>query len=258
MPRCKPNPPRAGEVFPTTKWGDVEVTEYNSCQDVVVRFKDGTTKRTATKELRKGMVKNNFQPEVAGVGFMGEGQYGCKNGRLSGSCAEYEVWRGMLRRCYDERNFANHPTYEGCTVDVRWHNFQNFAEWYTKQHGYAERWHLDKDFVVMGNKVYSPETCTLLPPDINGIFSGGGKRARGSQPLGVHWCNTKKVFVAQIHRGTKAAQDYLGYFQTAQEAFEVYKVAKEKHIKAVVSKYKGIISDKVFNNLYNHQVLITD
>ena len=36
-------------------------------------------------------------------------------------------------------------------------------EWFDKN--YIEGWHLDKDLIVKGNKVYSPTTCMLPPGD---------------------------------------------------------------------------------------------
>lgn len=255
--RNQSNPPKVGEIFPTSRWGDVIVKEYNGYLDVIVQFKDGSVKRTATKELRKGMVKNNNQPEVCGVGFIGDGEFSCKRGR-KGNSPEYEVWRGMIRRCYDPKCWELHPTYEGCTVHTDWHNFQNFARWYTKQSGYEARWHLDKDFLVIGNKMYSENTCTLIPNEINSLMSGGGKLKRGSCPIGVHFCNTKKRYIAQIHRGDGPAQDYLGTYHNVEDAFIAYKVAKEAYIKQVVDKFKGQISEIIYNNLYNHVVTVND
>ena len=59
-----------------------------------------------------------------------------------------------------------------CSVYEGWHNFQNFAKWYEDNYYEIEeeQMHLDKDILVKGNKVYSPDTCVFVPETINGLF----------------------------------------------------------------------------------------
>jgi hypothetical protein len=247
-----------GSVFVTRSSGSATVIKYEGCNQITVQFEDGTTKITASKELRTGSLKNNFAPYVHGVGFLGEGSYKAKaKGQKSGSTIEYEVWRGMLRRCYDVRSFIKHPTYVGCTVEQSWHNFQVFAEWYTKQKGFQERWHLDKDLLNIGNKVYSVTSCCLIPARVNSLFTGANKGKRGSCPKGVHFCNTKKMYIAQIHR-EGAAQDYLGTYSTKDQAFAAYKVAKESYVKQIAKEYKEDLPERVYENLVNYVVNADD
>lgn len=35
---------------------------------------------------------------------------------------------------------------------------------------HMEGWHLDKDILLKGNKVYSPETCAFVPAKINSLL----------------------------------------------------------------------------------------
>lgn len=252
------NTPKIGQVFPTHSWGDILVLEYFNNTNILVQFADGNTKWTASKEVRSGIVKNDFQPHLCGVGYFGQGLFKSKSPeQKSGSTLEYETWRGVIRRCYDEKSFVDHPTYKDCSVCDDWHNYQNFAEWYTNQKGFEERWHLDKDLLVLGNKQYAPENCCLIPPEVNSLFTGASKAKRGAFPKGVHWCNTKKVFVAQIHRGG-VAQDYLGYHKTSEDAFAAYKTAKEEYTKFIANKHRQNIPSQVYENLMNYVVDITD
>ena len=249
---------KVGEIHTTHSWGDVEVLEYINCQKVLVKFSDGNTKWSATKEIRAGIVKNDFQPFLYGVGYYGQGEFSCKaEGQKVGSTLEYETWRGILRRCYDEKSFLKSPTYRGCTVCEEWHNFQNFASWYVQQKGFIERWDLDKDLLVFGNKVYSPSTCCLIPAEVNSLFSGANKPKRGSCPKGVHWDSTKKKYISQIHRG-RICQDYLGSFNNPVDAFAAYKIAKEDYVKLIANKYKKDLPYQVYSNLINYEVKITD
>lgn len=245
-----------GYKFETKHWGEISVTDINGYDKITVMFADGNTKTVAAKEVRSGSVKNEAQPDIYGVGFIGYGNHTSrfKDGK---NTPEYDAWRGILRRCYDTVFHKKRPTYIGCEVCTEWHNFQNFAEWYVVQRGYEERWHLDKDLTVFDNKVYSPETCALIPCEVNSIFTGASKLKRGTYPKGVHWCNTKKVFVSQIHVGG-VAQKFLGYHTTHEAAFKAYKVAKESHVKEVANKFIHEITPTIYNNLMNYTVSITD
>jgi hypothetical protein len=51
---------------------------------------------------------------------------------------------------------------------------------------------------------------------------------------------------------------HLGRFNTAEQAFQVYKTAKEAYIKEVVNKWKDKIDPRVYNTLMNYEVNIDD
>lgn len=137
---------------------------------------------------------------VYGVGFVGFGKYKVKiNGKAT---AEYSAWDSMLRRCYSSKSKAERPTYTGCTVCDEWHYFQTFAEWFTNaRRSDHHNLQLDKDLLSPGNKIYSPETCVLIPRNLN-LFTIGRDSLRGEFPIGT--CFNKKLgrFVAYCsHEG---------------------------------------------------------
>jgi hypothetical protein len=88
---------------------------------------------------------------------------------------EYAIWKDMFRRCYSESVHKNFPSYVGCEVCEQWFIFDVFCDdikllpnydlWL--QGGY----HLDKDFIVNGCKLYSPETCMFVDCGANGKLS---------------------------------------------------------------------------------------
>ena len=45
---------------------------------------------------------------------------------------------------------------------------------------------------------------------------------------------------------------------TCEEAFEKYKIAKEKYIKELADKWKNNITESVYNALYDYTVDIND
>lgn len=74
--------------------------------------------------------------------------------------------------------------------------------------------------------------------------------------LGVDFHIKTKKYRASINRSGN--QKHLKLCNTPEEAFQVYKTAKEQYIKEVADKWKGLISDKVYEAMYNYQVEITD
>jgi len=139
-------------------------------------------------------------------------------------------------------------------VCEEWRNFQNFAKWFEKNYKneIMEKWQLDKDILVKRNKVYSPETCAFVPREINCLFTKTTK-VRGNLPIGV----TKEYnkFRAQSCSNKKR---YLGTFTTPEEAFQSYKKSKEIYIKEIADKWKGLISEQVYEAMYNYKVEIND
>lgn len=47
---------------------------------------------------------------------------------------------------------------------------------------------------------------------------------------------------------------YLGTYDTPEEAFMVYKTAKENHIKEMADKYKDLIPKKLYDAMYEYEV----
>ena len=80
---------------------------------------------------------------------------------------------------------------------------------------------------------------------------------RGEHLIGVHWCNTKKAFVAQVNKN-KGKPEYLGSFKTELEAFEAYKQAKESFIKEQANEFKSQIDERAYEALMNYTAEISD
>ena len=67
--------------------------------------------------------------------------------------------------------------------------------------------------------------------------------------------NFKLINQVNVGEGKRV---YLGYYNTQQEAFSVYKEAKEILIKEVAVTWKGKIDDKVYEALMNWEISIDD
>lgn len=163
----------------------------------------------------------------------------------------YIIWRNIIDRC----NNANYPTYINCAVDEEWTDFNAFYQWY-KENFYQvadEKMCVDKDILVKGNSVYSPHTCCIIPETINMILTNR-KRFRGDLPVGVTHKDGKYMAKCKIDNKDR----YIGYYDSADEAFLAYKKVKEEYIREVANRYKDVIPQKVYNALLAYQVDAND
>jgi hypothetical protein len=165
----------------------------------------------------------------------------------------YRDWNNMLQRCYGKSNFPSKPAYKECVVCEEWHSFLKFREWFDEN--YIEGYFLDKDVLIKGNKIYSPNTCSYIPSFINTLLVNC-RSARGKHPIGVH--KQKYGFYAKLFK--KGELQYIGFYKNEEEAFLAYKKEKEKYIKEVADDYynKGLITKRVHDALYNWTIEITD
>jgi hypothetical protein len=251
-----------GNVFSTKYHGDFMVTEYVNNAEVYIKFlSTGYVTKTALKEIRKGTIKDPYAPTVCGVGYLGVGVHEAKmeNGK---SAPAYEVWSGMIKRCYNPvwQQKQGRESYAGCTVDTFWHCYQNFAEWFYNQRMWQHGFHVDKDLRKLGNKVYSEATCSLVPHEVNSFLTGSSCNISPRDlPVGIHFCINKKLYIAQIHRGEttkngKPKQSYLGQYKTKEDALFAYKTAKEGRSKQLAEKYKDVLHPDVYNTLMTFEV----
>ena len=238
-----------GKIFSTNNYGNVVVLEYLNKRNIFVQFLDtGYKTCVELKELLNGNIKDYLSPSVFGVGVTG-----CPNVRGD---KEYGLWLGLLERCYSRKRHLIRPTYKDCTTSENFNHYLYFKDWCSKQIGFGNKgWQLDKDILVKGNKVYSEDTCCFVPLDINVIFTKTDA-LRGEYPIGVQYYKTGNCFRAHVGRFGK--RDYLGQFDTPEEAFYAYKEAKESYIKEVANKWKDQIDLRVYEALMNYQVEITD
>ena len=244
-----------GKVFKSKYSGDFKILKYSGRANVEIQFlKTGFKMVARLNHIRNGKVKDPYSPSVYGVGVLGTKYSPSINGVKT---KEYMLWHSMLKRCYSDSFKKKQPTYEGCEVSDNFLHYEYFYEWCNKQIGFDnEGWHLDKDLLIKGNKVYSENTCVFIPKEIN-LLLVRHTPSRGKHPIGVYWRNTKKAFVARVCKN-KGVSEWLGCFTTEIEAFNAYKVAKEAFIKEQANEFKSQIDERAYNALMNYTVEITD
>ena len=121
-----------------------------------------------------------------------------------------------------------------------------------------KEFHLDKDIIVKGNKIYGSEFCSFVPASVNTLFTKGEKQ-RGILPIGVSTtkqgkyrsrCSMKLVGGSNTHHTC----------DTPEEAFQYYKKDKEWLIKQIAEREyaKGNITKRCYEGMLNYEVEIND
>ena len=249
---------RVGETGVNRLGSIMVIEEYYSSQNVLVRFTESGYKTRCTyQQFCNGTVKNVYDRTVFGVGYIGEGKYKpSANGKAT---IQYLTWYNMLKRCCDEKFKEECPTYKDCTVAEEWHSLQAFGKWFDENYYSVgkERMEIDKDCLIRGNKLYSPETCVFLPHKINTLIIKNDA-LRGEFPVGVKATSRNKDKYEARCSDNKGKRVYLGTFDSPIKAFNVYKEFKEKLIKEVLQEYKECIPVNVYNALIGYTVEIND
>lgn len=218
-----------GTIHETINNGSLEIIKYHGAYEIDILFVDTGSKRTVrSSDIRKREVKDFFKPTVFGVGFIGDRVKRTPSNRQPKS---YFSWIGMLERCYSDKKQNGNPTYIGCSVDPIWHNFQNFAKWFDDN--YIDGYHLDKDILHQGNKIYSPKNCLFVSQRVNNLLLESNA-SRGDCLIGVSFDKGRNKYHAQCKNNGKKAS--IGRFTSESLAHQAYKKYKYAVIKEVASK----------------------
>ena len=240
----------------------MRIVEYNNNIDIIIEFQDKYKARVHStyQAFCDGKIKNPYFPSVCNVGITGY-KYPIKaNNKLT---KEYDTWKHMLRRCFDSSHKEKHPEYKDVNCCEEWLLYENFYEWLHNQPNFEKwitgiRWAIDKDILVKGNKIYSPETCCLVPQNVNSLFTKRTK-LRGNLPIGIGFSDNH--YRALCKNPFTNKQEKFGYYSTPEDAFYLgYKPYKENIIKQVAQTEfnKGNISRQCYEAMLNYQVEITD
>lgn len=242
-----------GKILNNKSGEPFKIISYNSTNNVKIKFLNTNTEYTVTLgNIKKGTVKDLMSPSVYGVGYIGIGKYKSRDNR-NPQYASYKRWKEILDRCYnpDCDSYISYGA-RGVVICEEWKNYQNFAKWY-EENCTDETFAIDKDILCKGNKVYCPEYCRFIPKDINSALTSR-RRERRDYPVGVRLKDG--YIIAQINYMGK--KKHLGSFSTVEKAFAAYKVAKEQCLKDYADKYKDVISEDIYNALYEYKIEIDD
>ena len=152
----------------------MKIIEYNSATDITVKFTgeyEYVTKST-WDAFQLGEIRNPLSPSLYNVGIIGDKYKTINNGV---STKEYNTWNNVLMRSFNEDVKNKNPAYKNVTCCEEWLYYPNFYEWLHSQENF-NKWSslklsaIDKDILIKGNKIYSPDTCCLVPSNVNSLF----------------------------------------------------------------------------------------
>jgi hypothetical protein len=184
---------------------------------------------------------------VCGIGYVGD-NYNRKTDKNL-----YARWNSILQRCYN-LNAANYPCYgeKGVIVASEWYNFSNFKEWFLNNIYDIgnETIVVDKDILVPNNKIYSSDTCLLVPISFNSIFAGLNEYSNKSQKKA-----TNKGGINKMENGTYQ----LKIFNSTFSNFKSIDIVNETRINIYKVLLNGLIQNyptmpsKVKEAILNYQ-----
>lgn len=145
---------------------------------------------------------------------------------------EYTLWRNMLNRCYGKDYNSKFNAYGGVTVCEEWKRFSNFKKFYDQQH--FEGSDLDKDLTILGNKIYSPETCAFIPVKLNRALAWNSVE---DNLAGVTWDKKREVFSSRVYLNGK--RKFLGYYESAKKAHKAWQLAKAEHLEKILLDWRS-------------------
>lgn len=245
---------RLGEIKLNNDKELMKIIEYNYCDDIIVEFQDEF----------KACVNSTYNCFLTGVikNPNHKGQYGQIIGNIypafnHGVLKEYKTWNRIINRVYNPIYWKDRPNYSKVDLVKEWLYYPNFYEWIHGQENFdkfitGKRWAIDKDILSdYNNKIYSPDTCVLVPNYINILFT---EKKINDLPLGV--------WVSQSNGGKYAVEikdkDYnkKTYFcNTPEEAGNIYKEYRSRHIKeiATLALNKGDITERCYYGMLNYK-----
>lgn len=223
----------------------MKIIEYNNAHDMIIEFQDKYKyrKKALLGNWVKGSISNPFFPNVYGVGYLGTEK------RTESMNKFYNIWRNMLKRCYDEKSKEYAKSYGDCTVCDEWHNFQNFKQWCIKNYYEVKdsKMQLDKDILVRNNKIYSPNTCCFVPDDINKLFVGINNNL-----CGISWDKDRRKWSSNCNKNGEL--QHLGRFNNLSEAILAYNHFKENLIKEKARSYKEYLPNYIYDVLMDYKI----
>lgn len=171
----------------------------------------------------------------------------------------YKVYDGILARCKStEATDSIHKCYNKSSMWEVWlKNPKSFVKWYL-EHYYEcgdEEMNVDKDLFGDGSGMYHPDFCCILPKGLNTLLANAKKHYKEGEtpdnvlPLGVRYNGKTRQYTSEITFTGAEKPIPLSEWDTAEEAFEEYKVLKKADILVVAAKYKNSIPDYIYDRL---------
>lgn len=152
----------------------------------------------------------------------------------------YCRWKDIERRCYDSKcaSFANYGA-KGVTVSEEFKKYSSFKNWYLEHWDGNEDYEVDKDCKSLEtSKIYSSDTCILIPSAINSFISTLGK--------GIYKTKYNTYNVRLRRKFLKENKN----FKSFEEAVSYKKEKDLEYLDILLSQYN--INEEIKNLLTNY------
>lgn len=165
---------------------------------------------------------------------------------------KYSRWYNMKTRCYAESYHRARPNsiYEECDVCKDWMNSkESFYEWIDEnfyQVSNGEQMDIDKDILRKGNRLYSPETCLIVPHTINMLWT--------MLPANCPTYNDEKQQWEVFNDFFPSPYSEKKSFEDLEEARDYAASVKYAHIKELAEIYKDEIPEKVYQAMLSYKI----
>ena len=161
-----------------------------------------------------------------------------------------------MARCKSVKETVNiHKCYNNTDMWQGWlDDPKSFVKWYL-EHYYEcgdESMQVDKDLFGNGSNMYHPDFCCILPQGLNVLLANAKKHYEEGEtpenvlPLGVRYNGKTGKYTSEITFTGAEKPTPLSEWDTAEEAFEEYKIMKKADILMVAAKYKESIPDYIY------------
>lgn len=252
---------KVGDIICSTSCGEYEVIKRDVANKATVRFiKTGYEVETYTDVAKAGSIKDPYFPQVIGVGYFGVGEFKKKpvsSDSGFNTTPEYNAWQNMLQRCYYDKYICREQgylSYDSVVVCDEWHNFQTFAKWYTEKRKPLDdagltRPSLDKDILSATKQAntYSPNSCCVIPKEINAMLVGRNKIKEDKLPKGV----TKAKQGYRVSATSIDSEVIYNKFETINECVKWRNSVDQKRFRTMADKYKYVLESHVYDRLCN-------
>ena len=247
---------RVGTTVENISGRKMKCIDYKNSMDIDVEFLDSGNiiKNVQWNNFIRGKVKDKQHLDIL--------SYNSDICSIPTDSKEYRTWYQMLRRCFNIQYKEEKPTYKNAVCCEEWLSYENFCIWLQSQENYeiwkTLKWSaIDKDILIKGNKIYSPENCLLVAVYVNNLFVKHDA-LRGNYPIGVHKLDNK--YVASCTNSIENRHVVIGLYNSIEEAFKAYKEYKENLIKEIANiEYKNrTITKKCRDAMYSYKVEIND
>lgn len=236
---------RIGKETISNKGDLSKIIQYDNSKNIVVEFQDEYKYKIKTTyhKFKIGELNNPYNKKYYGIGMVGE-----TNTFVEGkSKKSFVVWSSMFQRCYGNNKDIKKLSYKDCEVCDEWKIYKNFEKWYDEHYYYCkDNLELDKDILIKDNKIYSPNTCLIIPQRINNLFINATSKGKGIG-FTIRKDLKTKPFSAKCNNNGKLI--YLGYYKTKEEAECAYKRYKFKLIKTRIEEYKEYLPKYLYEIL---------